>query len=323
MVRRSAFTPVHALGLPTTLVKELQQREVYTLEDIASHEDGATLPTLEPQHRQTLDEALTEAGRRRPEWLLHRPTEDVAADRTPPVPGTIGQEAARPAPTKDVNGRPLSGVHELSSATRRLLKESGIQTVEQLGTLTATELGQLSGIGKVRKAEIRKALAAMGLRLRSGRGKSTPEGREVAGGVAPRDVSADLPKAPGYGVLTRLTAKGFGFLQTPQGRTLFVNQTELDKLGVQPSENLTLPFRRVEAGPRNPAARQVSLAVPNVRNLSYEDARDLLWSQGFEVVEDTADRRIWMPPNWSVDRQSPQAGSRCRPGARVTIYLVN
>lgn len=68
-----------------------------------------------------------------------------------------------------------------------------------------------------------------------------------------------------------------------------------------------------------PAAAGV--AIPDVTGQAGNDARDALTAAGFVVAYDAGEETVVMASNWTVDAQTPAAGTEAAPGSTVTLTV--
>ena len=68
------------------------------------------------------------------------------------------------------------------------------------------------------------------------------------------------------------------------------------------------------------------VAVPDLVGMALPEAREAADANDFELDEidgSGRDRSICSPGNWTVDGQTPSAGSMADPGSSVTVQLIN
>jgi hypothetical protein len=68
------------------------------------------------------------------------------------------------------------------------------------------------------------------------------------------------------------------------------------------------------------------VAVPDLVGMALPEARDAVEDSDFELDEvdgSGRDRSIFSPGNWTVDGQTPSAGSMAGPRSTVTVQLIN
>lgn len=66
-------------------------------------------------------------------------------------------------------------------------------------------------------------------------------------------------------------------------------------------------------------------SVPDLVGMTLDQARDLAEEAGVELdeVDANRDRTIWNAENWTVETQSPDAGTEADPGSPVTVEVAN
>lgn len=70
-----------------------------------------------------------------------------------------------------------------------------------------------------------------------------------------------------------------------------------------------------------PTSEIEAISVPDVLGQDGETAEAALTDLGFTVEFDAGDDSVWSPGNWTVDTQSPAAGSEAAEGDTITLTV--
>ena len=304
----TALTPIHLLDLPSSAVVGLHARDIYTVGELL--EQSEEIVDLGAESRRRVRIAAEVAGLELPGWL-QEPGRPVSATRSKSARSRSERAGG------DVSGdsrMALTQVPGMPSGAVRALEAAGNSTLGQLTTLTPKELRKIPGIGPKRAADIVKVLEERGLKL-----ATETSSRSV--GQAPNVTTPTAPKA-GVGVVTKIHADGYGFLQSDTGEDLYMSPGEMRSIVRDLAVGDSVAYRKIKPGTRRREAVGLRRAVPNVVGLTRREARDLLERQRLRVEEETGGRRIWIESNWRVTVQHPRRGSAVPRDAIITIHLT-